>query len=169
VNNKQNGIRVGFSTITHELVHKVTHVASYLIDFLKNDEIYSDAARKFLLKNNLTRKKLIKLFESVDNSGFSNSEAKVFEEINVYFISPAIFEKMTDKQIKRKIDLYRKKNKKEFERIWYGVALFKKEYENFKNKNIARNYFIWKLIEVFYGKVYFKNYKLVDTEKKLTN
>ena len=110
-------------------------------------------------KHNLTKTDLIEVLESVDSLGYGNPEAKVFEEINVYFVSPVILDQMTNKQIQNKIEKYREQNNIEFERVWYGVSLFKGEYENLNNQNIDRNDFIWRLIEIFYEKVYFENYK----------
>ena len=52
---------------------------------------------------------------------------------------------------------------REFERVWYGVSLFKKEYENFNNQKVEKNDFVWKLIEIFYEKVYFENYEMNNT------
>jgi hypothetical protein len=159
VNDKQDGIRIGFSIITHELTHKVTDIMIFLFDFIGNEKSYTERAQRFLYKYNLTKSDLIQIFESVDTLGFGNPEAKIFEEINVYFVAPVFIEKMTDEQIQNEAERYRAVGNREFERVWYGVSLFKKEYEYFSNKKIDRDYFVWNLIEIFYEKVYFENYK----------
>jgi hypothetical protein len=159
VNDKQDGVRIGFSIITHELTHKVTDIMNFLMDFIRNDNSCTEKAQRFLNINDLTKNELIKIFESVDTLGFGNPEVKVFEEINVYFIAPVFIEKMNEEQIKNKVEKYRARGNREFERVWYGVSLFKKEYENFNNQKINRDDFVWKLIEIFYENIYFENYK----------
>jgi hypothetical protein len=66
---------------------------------------------------------------------------------------------MNEKQIENEVEKYRARGNREFERVWYGVSLFKKEYENMRNQNINRDDFVWKLIEIFYENIYFENYK----------
>ena len=163
VNDEQDGIRIGFLIITHELTHKVTGIKNFLIDFIENKKSHTEKAHNFLKQNNLSKTKLIEIFESVDTLGFGNPEAMIFEEINVHYISPVILEKMTDEQIQEKVNLYREKGIKEFERVWYGVELFKKEYEKIENKDFNKNDFVWKLIEIYYENVYFENYKNTST------
>lgn len=159
VNDKQDGVRIGFSIITHELTHKVTDIMNFLMDFLRNDNSYTEKAQRFLNTNDLTKNELIKIFESADTLGFGNPEVKVFEEINVYFIAPVFIEKMNEEQIKNEVKKYRARGNREFERVWYGVSLFKTEYENIMNQNINRDDFVWNLIEIFYENIYFENYK----------
>jgi hypothetical protein len=65
---------------------------------------------------------------------------------------------MTDDEISKQIVLYRNEGEKEFERVWYGVQLFKKQYEKIDDANFDKKQFIWELIELFYSKVYFKNF-----------
>jgi hypothetical protein len=160
VNDKKDGIRIGFSTITHEITHKATDIMNFLIEFIENSN--TKEANDFLKQNNLTKNELSKIFSSTDTLGFGNPEAKVFEEINVYFIAPVTIDNMTVKQINDKIVLYKNRNKREFERVWYGVQLFKKEYDKIENSDFDKKSFIWKLIEIYYNKVYFENYKSID-------
>ncbi len=160
VNNKKDGIKTGFSLITHELTHKVTNIKKFLVDFLEDKNSYSEKAQRFLNKNNLTKTDLIEIFESVDSLGFGNPEANIFDEINVYFVSPVLVKSMTDDQIKNKIEEYKSKGEREYERIWFGVSLFKKEYEKLNSKEIRKNDFVWGLIKTFYNKVYFKNFNV---------
>ncbi len=159
VNDKQDGIRIGFSIITHELTHKVTDIMNFLMDFIRNEKSYTGKSQKFLNSNNLTKNDLIQIFESVDTLGFGNPEVKVFGEINVFFIFPVFIEKMNEEQIKNEVEKYRTRGNREFERVWYGVSLFKNEYENNVNQKINRDDFIWKLIEIFYENIYYENYK----------
>lgn len=156
----EDGIVDGFSIITHELIHKVINLENFLFDFINNDSCYTKETSTFLKQNNLTKAKLIEVFKSADTLGFGNHEASVFEEINVYFLESVIIGKMTDEQINKQIVTYRNEGEIEFERVWYGVQLFKKEYEQIDNPNFDKNQFIWRLIELFYKKVYFKNYNL---------
>ena len=101
---------------------------------------------------------LLEVFESKDSLGFGNPESSVFEEINVYLIESVIIGRMTNEEICKQIVSCRNEGEKEFERVWYGVQLFKKEYERIDNTHLDKKQFIWGLIDMFYKKVYFKNY-----------
>ena len=157
VSKKEKGIKKGFSTVTHELVHKMTNISPNIIHFLSDDQSYTDRANAFLKKNQLNKEDLLAIFQSKDSLGFGNPESKVFEEINVYFIAPVCLEGMSEKEIRNKISFYQKHQQKEYERVWQGVRLFKKEYEQLNL--YSKKDFIWKLIAIFYQDVYFKNYK----------
>lgn len=157
-NKGKEGVINGFDVITHELVHKITNIGHYLIEFIKNENIYTKEALSFMERNNLTQNKLLEIFESVDTSGLGNPEFMVFEEVNVYYIAPVIIRNLSDKQIAQQINRFRINGVKEFERIWYGVQLFKKEYEQIDTSDFDKNKFIWGLIETYYEKIYFENY-----------
>ena len=104
-------------------------------------------------------KKLEEAFKSYDPQGFGNPEYRVFEEVYVYYISPALIHHYSDEKIAKKKLHYESKKLDELARIWYGVSLFKKELEKNELEKVNKQELIWKLIEIYYEDIYFPNYK----------
>jgi hypothetical protein len=103
-------------------------------------------------RNNLTQEKLFEIFESIDTLGLGNPEFMIFEEINVYLIAPVIIRNYSDEKVAQIFSYCKNNGKREYERIWYGVQIFKKEYEKIDKLDFNKNKFIWGLIEIYYEK-----------------
>jgi hypothetical protein len=129
-----------------------------LIEFIKNENLYTKEALSFMKRNNLTQEKLLEIFESIDTLGLGNPEFMIFEEINVYLIAPVIIRNYSDEKVAQIFSYCKNKGKREYERIWYGVQIFKKEYEKIDKLDFNKNKFIWGLIEIYYERIYFENY-----------
>ena len=157
-NKGKEGVISGFDVITHELTHKITNIGDYLIEFIKNDSLYTERTLSFLKRNNLTQKKLLEIFESIDTLGLGNPEFMIFEEINVHFIAPVIIRNFSDEKISQIFNHFKTNGIRERERTWYGIQIFKKEYEQIDKSDFDKYKFIWTLIEIFYEKIYFENY-----------
>jgi len=155
---KEKGIGNGFNIITHELLHKVTTIENNLIEFLNNENNYTESAHGFMRKNNLDKNKLLQVFESTDPEGLGSPESKIFEEVNIYLFAPVMINSMDSIKVNKIYEKNKSKGVKEYTRIWYGVRLFKKEFENANQSDFNKNEFIWKLIELYYEKIYFNSY-----------
>jgi len=64
-----------------------------------------------------------------------------------------------ESEIKGKIKFNMDKNNIESARIWSGVLLLMREYDNF-NQYSDPNDFIWKVIEFYFNHIYFENFEL---------
>jgi hypothetical protein len=155
---KEKSLASGFNIITHELLHKITPIGDNLIKFLNNEDNYTKSAHNFMLKNKLDKNKLLQAFESTDPEGLGNSESKIFEEVNIYLFAPVMINSMDSLKINKIFEQNKKNGIKEYVRIWYGVRLFKKEFENVNISDLNKSEFIWKLIELYYEKIYFNSY-----------
>ncbi|MBN2857179.1 MAG: hypothetical protein JXN63_02140 [Candidatus Delongbacteria bacterium] len=155
---KEKSIGNGFNIITHELLHKVTSIENNLIEFIKSEDNYVKSAQDFMRKNNLYKNKLLQVFESTDPEGLGNPESKVFEEVNIYLFAPVMINSMDSLKVNRIYEQNKSKGIKEYTRIWYGVRLFKKEFESINQSSFNKNEFIWRLIELYYEKIYFDSY-----------
>lgn len=160
ISNKEKGISRGFDTITHELIHKVTKISDKLIEFLENDENYTEYAQTFMDKHKLNKEKLVSIFESKDTEGYGNPEGKVFEEVNVYLFAPVMINQYDSLRITKTYEHYKQKEMKEFARTWHGVKLFKEVYDAVSITDYDKKEFFWRLIETFYEKIYYCNYSL---------
>jgi hypothetical protein len=154
----KEGVIKGFDVIIHELTHKIAKISNYLVEFIKNENLYTKEALNFMKRNNLTQEKLLEIFESIDTLGLGNRESMIFEEINVLFISPVITRNYDDEKVAQIISFFKTKGIREYVRIWYGVQIFKKEYERIDKLDFDKNKFICSLIEIYYEKIYFENY-----------
>lgn len=155
---KEKGIGNGFNIITHELLHKITTIEKSLIKFLNNDNNYTESAHGFMRKNNLDKNKLLQVFESTDPEGLGSPESKIFEEVNIYLFAPVMINSMDSIKVNKIYEQNKSKGIKEYTRIWYGVRLFKKEFESVNQSDFNKSEFIWKLIELYYEKIYFNSY-----------
>jgi len=155
---KEKSIGNGFNIITHELLHKITSIEKSLIKFLNNENNYTESAQGFMRKNNLDKNKLLQIFESTDPEGLGSPESKIFEEVNIYLFAPVMINSMDSIKVNKIYEQNKSKGIKEYTRIWYGVRLFKKEFENANQSDFNKDEFIWKLIELYYEKIYFNSY-----------
>ena len=140
-------MRQGVGLIIHEMLHKIVNMKFFLREFMRMNsckfgDFYSD---------------ILRIMDEKDPKGF-NREIDVFEEIIIYMFSDVYIANFS---IEKKMRVYKSEPElREFYRIWYGVNIFKRMFDEYFDKEIDNTYFIVELLRTFYEKIYYKNFDL---------